>query len=537
MPMIEVSRVGEDGVIIDIPGHESRPESWTRVENVRFVDGYATRSLGEEEETEGAPPIIPNFIFPGPTVSTLFWVYTDLDKVRAVTAETHTDITRVSGDYGGTLDNKWSDAWLNGLLILNNGGVDLPQVWNPMSSSQPLIDLPNWVEGGVTTLRAKVIRPFGNFLVALHITKDTAVFPTMVKWSNRADPGTVPDSWDITDASKAAGEVSRSNTPGFLVDCLPLGNANIVYKEQSMTRMIEIPGNDIFDFKDFSNTVGAMALNCAKEFIPGQHIVLTLDRDVVVHNGNGPSVTSIVEDKLRQYLIDNIDQDNFRRSFIVVNYNARECWVCYPLSGSTYCNQAAVWNWKDNTWSFRKISDTLDIKTGLFSPTQISDAWSDQTLNWDQMARTWGQALFTQGASAMLGAFVTDNELRRVDITQKRGATAYSSVLEHIGMAIIGRHRDGSPRVDQTRSKLVTEIWPVIEAIQATTFQISVGSQQIRDGAVEWQGPKDFDPATDKVLDFEVDGPYISTRFECADETAWKFYGYTMNLKDNGRYF
>jgi hypothetical protein len=458
-----------------------------------------------------------------------------LNKVYAVTATTHTDITRaVGGDYTGVLDNKWTDAWLNGVLVLNNG-VDMPQSWNPMSTSQLLVDLPNFTASGVTTLRAKVIRPFKNFLVALHITEDSAVYPTMIRWSHRADPGTVPTSWDTSDPTKAAGDVSQSNTPGFLVDCLPLRNANMVYKEDAIIRMTEVAGNKIFDFHDISNATGLLAVNCVAEFIPGQHAFLTQERDVAVHNGQ--EIRSIADRRVRQYLIDNIDATNFERSFVVPNYPTKELWVCYPKAGDTYCTEAAIWNWEENTWTFRELDDTVDIKSGLFSPSAVADAWSDQSENWDQMSRTWGQRLFQDGTSVLMGGFITADQLRQVDEGTKFDTTSFSSVLEHLDMALVGMNRDGSPRVDASRNKLITEVWPNIEADPGVTFNVRVGSRLSRHDAMEWQGPQVFDPNSDRVLDFMVDGPYIGIRFDSSSEGQWKMYGYSMEIHDNGRYF
>ena len=533
MANIPISKIGERGVISDIPGHEMSPAAWSRVQNVRFIDGYAMRSKGEAT-VEGTPPIVPNYIFPAPTIGSLYWLYTDLARVYAVLSGTHTEVTRLSGNYTGTLDNKWTDAWLNGIMVLNNG-VDMPQVWNPMSSATRLIDLPNFSEPGVTTLRAKVIRPFGNFLIALHITKDSAEYPTMVKWSDRTDPGAVPGSWDASDPTTASGEVSRSNTSGFLVDCLPLRAVNMIYKQDAMIRMEEVRGNQIFSFKDISTSTGLMAIGCVAEFQPGQHVLLTQERDVVVHNGQ--DIRSIADGRVRRYLQDNIDSTNYERSFVVVNYAAREVWICYPKSGATYCNEAAVWSWDEDTWAFRDLSDTVSIRSGLYESSAVNDAWSAQTENWNEIVRTWGQRLFIAGSSQMVGAFVSDNQIRRVDDGMRRGVTAYTSLLEHLDLALVGVDREGRIRVDPMKNKLVTELWPSIEAPSGTTFQIRVGSRRTREQAVEWQGPQTFDPNVDQFLNWTVDGQFISVRFESSSETDWKFYGYSMEIVDNGRYY
>src|SRR5690606_3249873 len=105
----------------------------------------------------------PIWLFPAPTLSTLYWVYTDNEKVYVSDGTTQSNITRqtssVDVDYTATLEQKWSATWLSGVMVLNNQ-VDIPQMWNPMTLGTKLQALTAWP----TTYRAKFIRPFGRFL-------------------------------------------------------------------------------------------------------------------------------------------------------------------------------------------------------------------------------------------------------------------------------------------------------------------------------------------------------------------------------------
>jgi len=538
MANIAINSIGKVGAITDVPGHELPAEGWTNSRNIRFLDGFAMRMCGEELNTEGTPPVAPTYLFPAPTPTTLFWVYTNLAKVYAVAGSTHTNITRqvasVDVDYTGALDNKWNGGWLNGVLILNNG-VDLPQSWNPMQVATKLVNLPNFSEPGVTDLRAKVIRPFSNFLIGLDISKDSTRFPTMVKWSNRADPGTVPTSWDPASTIEDTGEVSLSETPGFLVDSLPLGNINIIYKENAIIRMQKTGGQFIFNFDSISHQAGAMAIGCMTEFKPGQHLVLTADRDIVVHNGQ--AVSSVLTKKNRRYIETIIDGTVFARSFVVSIPGRKEVWVCYPRVNDTYCTEAAVFNTVDATWSFKDISETVDMKTGAFDPNSTLSTWASQTDTWDVVTGTWATSAFMKGTPSTLGAFPVAVDIRKMDTGQKLGSTVYNSLLERQGLAIIGQGKDGTPKVDVGHTKLVTELWPEIEAAATSTFDISVGSQEKRTDPIDWEGPYTFQPSVDSHLDFLRDGKYISVRIQSSSEDEWKLFGYTLNMKVTGRYF
>ena len=103
--------------------------------------------------------------------------------------------------------------------------------------------------GWGATWKVVSVRPFKNFLIALGITKGASVYPHMVKWSHTAVAGTIPASWDEADPALDAGEQDIAETPDLLVDCLQLGDVNIVYKERSMYSMSHVGAPYIFRFQ------------------------------------------------------------------------------------------------------------------------------------------------------------------------------------------------------------------------------------------------------------------------------------------------
>ena len=535
MPRVTVRNVGALGVIPDLdqPPHEMPPEAWSRVQNINFIDGSARRALGESA-VEGAPSVVPTYLFPAASFTSSLWVYTNLLKVFAVVGGVHTNITRqtaaVDVDYTGALDNRWNGGWLGGVMILNNG-VDDPQNWNPIATGTKLIVLPNWP----ASTTARTIRVYRNFLVALDVTKAGTRFPTMIKWSHPAEPGTIPVSWDETDATKLAGEKSQSETPGFLVDAAPIGASLMVYKEDAVIRMDRIPTNDVFGFKHLSTRAGLMGIDCAKEFLPGKQIAFTLDADVMVTDGQ--QMSSVTDRQVRAHLESLVDGANRGRSFVVVDPLSRQVFVCFPEQGKTYCTKAAIWNWEDNTWSFKQISDTVDIKSGIYDESAPSETWNSDSEVWDADVTTWNERLYKALAYKMLGAFVTDNQLWEHNVSQKLGTTAYTSVLERTGLALVGQGRDGQPKVDPTSVKQVTEIWPLMSATQSMTLSVSVGAQDTPTGPITWDGPYNFDPTVDQKVDVFIEGNYIAVKFESAAETPWKFYGYGLQLDVVGEGF
>lgn len=533
MAIVSVRDLGKFGIVKDSGETEIPLEAWSHGRNVSFIDGFVTPSLGETD-VEGTPTVVPYFVFPAPTPGVAYWAYTDTDKVYAVAGGTHTDITRAAGDYTGGLDDKWSGGWLNGVLILCNG-KDAPQQWLPISPSQDLIALANFTTTGVTTLRAKVIRPFKNFLIALDMTKDSIRYPTSVMWSHPADPGTVPVSWDLQDASKLTGEQPLSETPGFLIDCAPLGIANIVYKEDAVIRMERVQSNAIFAFTSISDRTGLMSVDCAKPFIPGLQVFLTADATVATTDGR--QIQEVSDRYTRRYLQQTIDNINRKRCFVFVDYARKLAYICYPTNGKSFCNEAAIWNFVDNTWSFRALSDTLDIKTGFYDQNQNLRRWSDQTaVPWSSMNEPWDIRAYQVGVYKPIGAFPAANRLREVNRGTLLGATAYESYVERRGLAIVGKAQDGSPRVDLSSIKLISRVRPLVRASVPVTIKVEVGSQATADGPISWQGPFMYNTADGLAVEPLSSGRFNALRFTGSPTIDWKLYGYDMEVNVLGAY-
>lgn len=81
--------------------------------------------------------------------------------------------------------------------------------------------------------------------------------------------------------------------------------------------------------------------------------------------------------------------------------------------------------------------------------------------------------------------------------------------------------------------KMVTSIHPQIQG--TGKIYIKVGVQDNPYDPVIWQTPQIFDMKKDNKADFRITGRYISVRFESADDTLWKIYGYTIELKARGK--
>ena len=341
--IFDINDIASIGAVKDVPSYMIPSEAWTTALNMRYSD-QAMESLDGWEQVFGTPLYPPHFLMSVASPSINFWLYTSLNKAVAFDGTTHTDVTRASGgDYTTSDTLQWNGTIISGIAIVNNG-VDVPQYWATASPATKLANLSNWD----ANVRAKVIRSFGPFLVAINLTIGGTQLPHRIRWSHPADPGSVPISWDVTDPTRDAGEIDFPDVQsGLLTDLLPLGPTMFVYKELSIWKMRFVGGQSVFDFGQSAwlNTAGLLGPRCVCLTGDGTKHVLATQDDILWHDGN--TVKSILNLRQRKRLQDEIDQSNFGQSFIFANPSRNEIWFCYPQQGSTYPDKALIMNYHE----------------------------------------------------------------------------------------------------------------------------------------------------------------------------------------------
>lgn len=523
MAFIPINLDGQLGLVRDVPGHLLKPNAWTDAQNAR-MDNRIAGSVSGHEERYATPPFAPHAVFYVPGESDLFWVIAGLTDVSAHNGSSYTEITRSAGDYTGDADDRWNGGVLSGILVLNNG-VDDPQHWATASTGTLLADLPNWP----ANTKAKVVRPFGNFLVALYITESGTQYPYLVKWSHPADPGSVPATWDETDATKDAGEYDLGQTKDALVDCLPLGrNMNVIYKEHSTWSMQFIGHPYIFKFSDsplFGNQ-GMFTQQCAVEFESGHHAVLTRG-DFIIHNGQG--FESKIDARNRNWLFSAIDPDTWNRTFVAHHPQFNEVWICFPSVGASYPDQALIWNYREDTWYPRDLPEIADMKLGVVNPA-TDDSWdTGPNTTWDEGAVIpWDTTTAEPTRYKPLMASPANTKLYEVDKTEQFDGTEFLTVLERDGLAVEHIKPDDSLTINTESWKFLRGIRPRFQAPPASVVYVWVGTRDHINAKTVWHGPYAVDADSDYKVDVTWAGRLFGIRFQSTD--PFKIDGYDLDI-------
>lgn len=517
---IEIHNIGTFGINRDVPAHLLPPEAWSDANNFRFYNKNAVKTKGYSQAL-GTPSVAPGFGINIPSPTQNYWIYCSKTKAYVYEGGVHTNITRqtasVDVDYAAVEYREWQGGILGGIPILNNG-VDIPQFWASLSSATKLANLTNWP----STLRAKIVRPFGTFLVALNINDNSTLYPHMFWWSHPADPGSIPSSWDYTDASKDAGRKELTDVEGGqILDALMLRNQLIVYKESSTHYIRFIGGQEKMANDLLFLSSGILAPRCVTLIDKGRkHFVATAD-DLVWHNGQ--EIQSVLDMKMRDFLRNDIDQTNYLNAFCFHNPAYQEAWFCYPSAGETMPDKAIVWNYSQNTLQVRDF-------VGIFAnpgtlQTTSGTAWSALTTTWSTVTAPWA----SEGKRQVLVFSPDDTKIFKNDDTETFDGTNPICFLERTGLAVIGKDRQGQPKVNFSNRKLIKRIWPKISG--TAQWSIRVGAQEDRNGTVTWEAAQSFNPATQKFLDFTANGRLLCVRFESSDGLPGQLEGYDLEIQ------
>ena len=171
----------------------------------------------------------------------------DIYPSSIITLSPNEDTTGDSDYDANTTTRRWTVTNLNGVIVATNG-YDAPQTWPLKSSGIPLLTVPfvrlrNFPEGE----KCKSIRSFRTFLIGLNWER-TNEEPRLVKWSTEASYGSPPVTWLESDATLDAGEYELADTPGNIIDGLPLGDSFLIYKDDSIYIMNYVGTPYIFSF-------------------------------------------------------------------------------------------------------------------------------------------------------------------------------------------------------------------------------------------------------------------------------------------------
>ena len=564
--IIRLHNIGAIGVIKDLPEHEMPPEAWTEAVNVRFrsnriekfkghesVYDYDTTASGTTTLREIATQ--PWFAMPVQTSSVLYWIYAGPNDVYAATiSNNNINLNKLDSTASATLSyssdpaTRWNGAVLAGLPYLTNNSDPL-QVWTPVSASQRLQDAQwdasagtTWATRTAGAVTCAVFRTYREFGIALKTTEGTDEYPRRLRWSHPVSSGQQPDSWEVK-TTNDAGYKDFNETDDYIVDCAQLNDINVVYKQNVCWVMQYVGGPLVMSFRPLFE-FGALTTECVRAF-KGKHIVLTSDFDVILHNAQ--QYESIVTNKHKLYLQNDIDENYTNNCFVQINWEYDEIWICYPetgVSNPNWCTKALVWNWQTNTFTFRELPLASYIAVGPVEKS-ASDLTYDAMIGvtYDSTDLTYNTRGYKGTGRQMLmcrpylsSSASGSPKLYLVDSTETFDDDTITSRLERYSVPMWAADRSGKIVIDVQRMKRIKAVYPVITAADGETFNFYIGTQSEIGGTVTWNGPYSFVKGTDRRINTRITGRYLAIRIIASSTQNWKLTGLELDVEPAGYY-
>lgn len=531
MSLIPLENISAYGVMKETPAHRLPPEAWTDALNVRFVDKRAQK-FGGDAQVMGTPSGPPGFVMAVDNAGDVFWIYAEAvgtgSKVYAYNSGTHNDISQIGG-YDVSRYRDWNGDVFQGIPILNYG-AGVPQYWATPNVSTDLDDIPAWP--AATT--AKILRAFGSYLVGLNITDGTGTHPHRAMWSDGAAPGELPQSWDVTDPAFDADHRDLSDVnSGAILDGIALRDFFIIGKNESMWIMRYIGGTLIHSIKPAMKSSGIMTSRCMMPVNIGKSKLET----AFVMSGDdlgtfdGQDFLSVVEDRDRKFLSRDIDPIYFENSFVLDNRAEDEAWFCYPENGEEDPSMACVWNYKENTITFREFRGTSAANGPVESAT--GSTWATVVGSWtDQGPAKWQEAT----RKKVVVSFPGETKLLQLEAADNFDGTSFSCVLERVGLAVTGVDREGNPIVNYNTRKILHRVWPKIIG-GPVLIQVG-GADTPKPEDVVWGDGVIFDPDDGvRYCDPAGDGDpanwvYNAIRFSSTGDEPWYLEGYAIEIEE-----
>lgn len=498
------------GFISDTPAHEAGPDFYTLATNVHFRDGFAERILGNRlaytTALATASPVQLLHALNAEVSDTNYWLLFEADGTAWAIEGTNASQIDNSLLQATTQPFEHSSALLNGLPVYSNGS-DEPVYW----AGGNLVTLPDWT----ATETCQFIAVFKFHIFAMNISGPAGTFPNLVKWSSAAEPGTVPNSWTPA-ATNDAGDVELADSPGAVLCAYPLRDTLVFYKRSSMYTAQFVGGNNVFSFRKVQSASGALTPRSVCD-VNGQHFVVS-DGDILLTDGTNRR--SIGEARVKDWLFNQLDQDNYRNLFCTYNRGRDEVLIAFPTAGNQFCNLGLVYDMNRDSFGVRELAGLAAAPVGFVNDAVESNTWADRASDtWDSAVDPWGSSTIAAARDSIV----------HVDATTLRQQDTGDAVA--VG-ASLGKHsmHFGEPE----RIKYIRKVH--IRARQDFgTLLVRVGGQMTPTGPIAWSQERAV-TAPDQVVNVQAIGRYISVEVRSNSTEVWKITGLDLEGEMRGYY-
>ena len=288
----------------------------------------------------------------------------------------------VPGAYPG--DSAWVSPTFEGQGNLKVPRPDFYQVYYDEDTGVTLVSIGGLEKDDEISIQIRtrniirvscgIIESFGNLIVAGNLkttdaTNTTKVLrrqPGVIRVSDVAATDSFPTNWNpFAGSASTADEFTLSET-SVVKDMKTLQSNFYIYSTEGI-HQLRLTGNTNLpvSFTSVTETYGALSTKSVAEY-DGRHFVVGKN-DIYSFTGNPADIKSLCDNRTRLYFYNNLNPSYLDKTFVLANHRLNEIWINYPTVQSTTgaCNEALIYNYRDNTWTIRDLNN---VKAGDIGP-------------------------------------------------------------------------------------------------------------------------------------------------------------------------
>ncbi len=516
MPPLQTYSARPIGVVADLDPANVPLERYTAARNMYFEEDVARRQPGVSYRTP-APLFAPEKM--------AYRFYNDVDQMLyagqagiGIDTAAQNDITP-AGYPPALLEGQHNWTSLNGIPIWNHRGFT-PH-YHDGNVANPMLPIPAWPAGWFCNRMVA----FKFYLIAIGGGDAGSDIEDQIRWSSSADPGLLPAEWTPTPENDA-GDMAFADTPGPILDAVPLRDALVVYKGTGMYLVQFLGGIFVFGQRKLFSETGILGPGCVVGF-RGRHYCVT-EGDVLVHDGS--QARSIADGEVRDAIFGDISGVYINRSFAYLDTGSLDFCFCFPSRDSSgWCDRRARYHLGGgpnlNTWTLETLEpdEVSDVLVGSYTISGLGNDWDSETSDWDSRPGFWDDSSVQNIGDQTLEAYHATTQFGQPQWGGNRGALTPTTEL-----------RWESKQLVPGRSAYVDHVWPILENPGDAEVMVSFGWQEDRNDPVTWSPLR---PAINgKGVDVAQRGRYFSIRFTSEDSRDWQLGGFDIDFSDAGRY-
>lgn len=502
----------DGGVQKTLPSWLIKDSQWSDGNNIRFGQGYIEKVGGWQRfmatQLDGPVKYVDNYYKYNGNSYLLF--FTDKSFYQYdVTNKTAVKIGAYNNPVGVPVSATCAQDWYVFTAASDNIMYWDGTTYAPLPGTNDCI-------GGVTSLRAKCVCAFNQFLIVGGTIENGVECPQRIRWSRLGD---ITKWKNDANGNGEAGYADLTDGVDWIQAIVPFANYLVVYKERSIQVLSYVGPDLIWDKRPAILGVGLLAPGAIAD-LGDEHIFIGSDN---IYSFDLVQLKTVGDDISRWfYTILNPSKSHVITGFTIEEKS--EIWFAFcSVSNSTDTpDMALVYNYDTNAWSIR------DMPFGCFGfyEVQADDSWNAAQGTWDSDTVPWD--INTSMANAPINlAGGSDGYIYVFGDNSKDGADiscyAQSKLFDL-----------GSPYA----LKRVMRIQLMVSRQGPFNLQVSIGTADNVDETIKWYGPynMNLDVTKPPWIDVDITGRYFCVKFgtQKADE-PFRLTGYIMyyNLRGN----